>query len=184
MFKPPSLTSLGLPQRSLGFDNALVAYGVARLAQPTSSLTVSAFPGLTLGVSCPLPPVSSQPANVFLGEGGVLKLGDLGLGRSFSSRTLEANTVCSEPPPNKNTTPPKPTTCKLLGHEIRNPDADREKSVGGVQVVGTPYYMAPEVMDNSSYAYPVPPQHNAAAPMLNTPRAAPRRDLAATADVT
>eukprot|EP00288_Rhodomonas_lens_P017689 CAMPEP_0177706432 /NCGR_PEP_ID=MMETSP0484_2-20121128/9223_1 /TAXON_ID=354590 /ORGANISM="Rhodomonas lens, Strain RHODO" /LENGTH=372 /DNA_ID=CAMNT_0019217895 /DNA_START=149 /DNA_END=1269 /DNA_ORIENTATION=- len=54
-----------------------------------------------------------KPANVFLGEGGVLKLGDLGLGRSFSSRTLEANTV-----------------------------------------VGTPYYMAPEVMDNSSYAYP------------------------------
>jgi len=54
-----------------------------------------------------------KPANVFLGEGGALKLGDLGLGRSFSSRTLEATTV-----------------------------------------VGTPYYMAPEVMNGSPYSYP------------------------------
>jgi len=54
-----------------------------------------------------------KPANVFLGEDGTLKLGDLGLGRSFSSRTLEATTV-----------------------------------------VGTPYYMAPEVMKGSPYSYP------------------------------
>jgi len=54
-----------------------------------------------------------KPANVFLGEGGNLKLGDLGLGRLFSSRTLECTTV-----------------------------------------VGTPYYMAPEVMQGSPYSYP------------------------------
>jgi len=54
-----------------------------------------------------------QPANVFVTKEGTVKLGDLGLGRSFSSRTLEATSV-----------------------------------------VGTPYYMAPEVMNNSPYSYP------------------------------
>eukprot|EP00281_Chroomonas_sp_CCMP1168_P027520 CAMPEP_0206241748 /NCGR_PEP_ID=MMETSP0047_2-20121206/16670_1 /ASSEMBLY_ACC=CAM_ASM_000192 /TAXON_ID=195065 /ORGANISM="Chroomonas mesostigmatica_cf, Strain CCMP1168" /LENGTH=288 /DNA_ID=CAMNT_0053666683 /DNA_START=1 /DNA_END=867 /DNA_ORIENTATION=- len=54
-----------------------------------------------------------KPANVFLDEEGTIKLGDLGLGRSFSSRTLEATSV-----------------------------------------VGTPYYMAPEVMNGSPYSYP------------------------------
>mmetsp|Transcript_42054 Transcript_42054/g.112555 ORF Transcript_42054/g.112555 Transcript_42054/m.112555 type:complete len:146 (-) Transcript_42054:60-497(-) len=54
-----------------------------------------------------------KPANIFLGEQGQVKLGDLGLGRTFTSRTLET------------------TTC-----------------------VGTPYYMAPEVMTNVPYSYP------------------------------
>jgi NIMA (never in mitosis gene a)-related kinase len=54
-----------------------------------------------------------KPANVFITKEGTLKLGDLGMGRSFSSRTLEATSV-----------------------------------------VGTPYYMAPEVMNNSPYSYP------------------------------
>lgn len=55
-----------------------------------------------------------KPANVFLaGEDGHLKLGDLGLGRLFGSRTLETLTV-----------------------------------------VGTPYYMAPEVAQNRPYSYP------------------------------
>mmetsp|Transcript_66273 Transcript_66273/g.97015 ORF Transcript_66273/g.97015 Transcript_66273/m.97015 type:complete len:298 (+) Transcript_66273:107-1000(+) len=55
-----------------------------------------------------------KPANVFLaGENGNLKLGDLGLGRLFGSRTLET-----------------------------------------VTVVGTPYYMAPEVAQNRPYSYP------------------------------
>jgi len=54
-----------------------------------------------------------KPANVFVDKDGAVKLGDLGLGRIFSSQTLETNSV-----------------------------------------VGTPYYMAPEVMNQSPYAYP------------------------------
>jgi serine/threonine protein kinase len=54
-----------------------------------------------------------KPANVFVDENGSIKLGDLGLGKSFSSS---------------------------------RPDA--------TSVVGTPYYMAPEVMNGSPYSYP------------------------------
>ena len=38
-----------------------------------------------------------KPSNVFLSSGGVLKLGDLGLSRYFSSKTLQVNSVVGTP---------------------------------------------------------------------------------------
>eukprot|EP00300_Choanocystis_sp_HF-7_P027083 c32147_g1_i1.p1 GENE.c32147_g1_i1~~c32147_g1_i1.p1 ORF type:complete len:308 (-),score=60.39 c32147_g1_i1:66-950(-) len=53
-----------------------------------------------------------KPANVFVGKGGRVKLGDLGLGRKFSSRTFAADSL-----------------------------------------VGTPYYMAPERVNEVPYDF-------------------------------
>ena len=38
-----------------------------------------------------------KPSNVFLGSEGILKLGDLGLSRYFSSKTLQVNSVVGTP---------------------------------------------------------------------------------------
>lgn len=38
-----------------------------------------------------------KPANIFIGQDYTLKIGDLGLGRSFSSETLEAYSKVGTP---------------------------------------------------------------------------------------
>jgi NIMA (never in mitosis gene a)-related kinase len=38
-----------------------------------------------------------KPANIFIGQDYMLKIGDLGLGRSFSSETLEAYSKVGTP---------------------------------------------------------------------------------------
>ncbi|CAK5036885.1 unnamed protein product [Meloidogyne enterolobii] len=61
-----------------------------------------------------------KPANVFISSGGIVKLGDLGLGRFLSMETMNLSTF---------------------------------KKGMVFSIVGTPYYMSPERMNESGYSF-------------------------------